>query len=86
MSVPIHSRINVFDDWQGAFKQYIIDANTSYICKAAAGTNLTAYGWSICKYYKDATEKRITWAQDASGQATTEFVFIASNYAGYTYS
>lgn len=86
MGLPIHTSQNVYSDWDGAFKQYKVDANTSYICRATAGTSLSVKGWQIFKLYDDATTRIITWAQDPAGQVSTEFIFIAANYAGYTYS
>ena len=85
MSVPIHTSQNIYSDWDGAFMQYKVDANTAYICRATAGTELTATGWQIFKLYDDASIRRITWAE-SGGIATTEFKFTAASYAGYSYS
>ena len=85
MGIPIHTSQNIYSDWNGAFMQYKVDANNAYICRATVGTSLTSTGWSIFKLYDDATTRRITWAE-SDGVATTEFKFIAANYAGYSYS
>jgi len=86
MVVPIHTSQNIYSDWDGAYIQYKVDANTAYICRATVGTLTTATGWQIFKLYDDASIRQITWAENPSGEATTDFIFIAANYAGYSYS
>ena len=77
---------DTYTDWDGAFIQYKVDANNSYICKSAVGTSINSTGWSIFHLYDDASIRRITWPQDTAGIATSAPIFIASSYAGYTYS
>ena len=86
MAIPIHTSQNIYANWDGAIKIYKVDANTQYVCKATVGTALNAKGWQIAKIYEDDSELRITWAEDDSGNASTDFIFTASLYSGYSYS
>lgn len=85
MAVPIDISQNIFRDWVGAYHQFKVDVNTTYICRATVGTLTSETGWQIFKLVDNSTERIITWPE-SGGAATTEFKFIADDYAGFTYS
>ena len=85
MGIPIHTSQNIYSDWNGAYIAYIVSDTTIYHCRATAGTSVSVKGWQIFKQVNTASTQRFTWPQDPNGNASTEFIFIADQYAGYVY-
>ena len=85
MVVPVDVSNNTYDDWDGAFVQYIV-GKTIYNCKASVGTLTTEFGWQIFRIVRTPTKIQHTYAQNPDGVATNDFIFIAEDHAGYTYS
>lgn len=68
----------------------VYDGSNNLIYKGFArpGTSSGSTGWQLAKLTYDVNNNllTITWPQDANGNASNDYQFIATSYAGYTYS
>ncbi len=62
-------------------------ANLIYAGYSRPGTATSVASWQIAKFtYSGSNLVSITWPQNASGKATSEYTYIWDNRASYTYS
>lgn len=71
-----------------AFVGVYSGTNLTYACFARPGSSTSAAVWQIFKMTYDGSNNLLTiqWPQDGSGNASNDYQFVQSSYAGYTYS
>ena len=74
-------------EWQ-AFQGVYSGTNLIYSAFARPGASVDAPVWQISKLTYDGSGNviSITWPHNLYGVATSDYEFVFSNYAGYTYS
>ena len=72
---------SLITEWDGNVRKYQKDANTQIICQASEGSSVDEAVWRIFQLYDDGTDLSKTWANGKK-----DFIFIASNWASYTFS
>lgn len=80
----------IYDSVDDLAFQGIYDNNDNLIYKGSArpGSSTSAAVWQICKLNYDNANNltSIVWPQAANGAASSEYQFVWTSYASYTYS